>query len=135
MEKQETSGGLTVIHVPVTHPLVHSTYTEVIAVGSGVQSALAKFERIKRGDLVVIKDTSPAEFGNKRYDVTLAEKEPGIHRVEFIIWKGYWVCNIELDGVWHSASFPNHASMIEFLAEGQTNKAKEWPVGRRYTNE
>lgn len=63
------------------------------------------------------------------------DKEPGVHRVEFVMWKGYWICNVEINGTWHTASFPNHTNMAEFLAEGQIHNAVKWPVGRKYTNE
>lgn len=62
-------------------------------------------------------------------------KEPGVHRVEFIIWHGYWICNAQINGVWHTTEFPNYTSMAEFLAEGQINKAIHWPRGRKYTKE
>jgi hypothetical protein len=127
MEDQKTTGGLVILNQEQYYPKVQPT-------GTGVIAALAQFERAKRGE-VVTKDTSPVEFEQKHYDVTQSNKEPGVHRVEFIIWKAYWICNVEIDGVWHTASFPNATNMAEFLAEGQINRAKLWPAGRNYTNE
>ncbi len=84
----------------------------------------------------VPKEFIPTRFGEDR-DRPLYVYNSGkedMHRVEFINWKAYWICNVEINGVWHTNSYPNGMSMIEFLAEGQINRAKQWPVGRNYTH-
>lgn len=58
-----------------------------------------------------------------------------VHIVEFINWKGYTVCNVNIKGVWRSSSFPASTTIIEFLMDGMINQCIHWPQGRFYTNQ
>lgn len=58
-----------------------------------------------------------------------------VHRVEFINWKTYTVCNVMINEVWRTCSFPASTTVIEFLMDGLINKCVHWPQGRNYTNQ
>lgn len=129
MDNSEKTGGVTIIQVPEDHPLVVSSYT--------AKDPMEVYNLAKAGaQFPATPERLPIEFERSSNNyITLPEKEQGIHRVEFIIWKGYWICNVLIGTDWHHASYPNSTSMIDFLAEGQTNKAYMWPKGRIYVEE
>ncbi len=62
-------------------------------------------------------------------------KPDEIHRVEFINWKGYTMCNVMINGQWHSQDFPANITIAEFLMDGSIGNAHRWRKGRFYTNE
>lgn len=64
-----------------------------------------------------------------------ASQQEEVHRVEFINWKDYTVCNVQIQGVWRTCSFPASTSVIEFLMDGMINKCIHWPQGRKYKND
>lgn len=65
---------------------------------------------------------------------SLVEKEE-VHRLEFIMYKAYTVCNVMINNVWHTCSFPATTSVGEFLIHGSIHSARNWPKGRKYDNE
>lgn len=59
----------------------------------------------------------------------------GIHRVEFINWRGYTICNVLCDGTWRTCSFPITTTIIDFLIAGSLANINGWQVGRIYKND
>lgn len=83
-----------------------------------------KLEIMPRGGLKKTTDTR----------VAIADRVPGVHKVEFIIYSGYMICNVLIDGVWRTTTLDNNITIAEFLLAGKVGAAAVWPEGRPENN-
>lgn len=93
-------------------------FPAVVPTGSGVVSAMKQFELYKRGELINNPD----------------QEEEDISRIEFVLYKSYWICNVKLKGTWRHCSYPASTTVGEFLLSGSMANAKDWSYGRKENN-
>lgn len=70
----------------------------------------------------------------QKYGYTTPQEyeQPSPSTIEFHIHSGYIICNVLFGSTWRTNSWRDDISIIEFLMNGQINKAHEWPVGRDF---
>lgn len=98
-----------------------------------IQKKEVKSPTLPQLDILYPNTTSLDERIEKHTE--LMQQKEQVHRVEFINWKSYTICNVLVADVWRTCSFPATTSIFEFLTEGMINKCIHWPQGRHYTNE